>query len=133
MSAPPLSLTASLSHLHARLNALDDAIGESRNRVDALSLHVSDVESLVDKAALSHAGWFERLASMLESDTQRSAAVARKQEHLAASLGIRSRGTSYRFWRFCSHVALFVGSVFSLVFISPVSVIWKWKERRRLR
>eukprot|EP00173_Palmaria_palmata_P001931 Plantae.Rhodophyta-Palmaria_palmata.ctg21627.p1 GENE.Plantae.Rhodophyta-Palmaria_palmata.ctg21627~~Plantae.Rhodophyta-Palmaria_palmata.ctg21627.p1 ORF type:complete len:278 (-),score=28.75 Plantae.Rhodophyta-Palmaria_palmata.ctg21627:430-1233(-) len=68
---------------------------------------------------------------MLESDTQRSAAFTRKRERLAASLGFRPRGTSYCFWRFCSHVALFIGIVISLVFISPVSAVWRWKERRR--
>jgi hypothetical protein len=121
---------SSVATLHARLDALRASLASACAHSDALAAQVAEVERLVDGAAARHAAWDAHLVSMLEADTRRSAEVARKQETLAAALGIRPRGAATLLWRAAGHVALFLTLVLSLLFVSPYSAARRWSERR---
>lgn len=123
---------ASVEALRVRLEELRASIDSAHIQSETLAAHVAEVTQLVDGAATRHAAWESRLASMVESDTRRSAEVAQKQETLAAALGIRPRGASNPLWRLVQHFLLFIGLVFSVVFVSPFSALKRWKENRKV-
>lgn len=125
MSVPPIPA------LHERLDAMRDSLATARAQSASLGSHVQHVSRLVDEAASRHDAWDARLVHMLESDTRRSAEVARRQEALAAALGIGPRGAGNPMWRGLQHVALFVGLVLSFAFVGPFEALWQWGRRKR--
>lgn len=113
-----------------RMDRIRSSIQSAQSQSEALAEHVAEMTQLVDGAASRHAEWETKLASMVESDTRRSAEVAQKQETLAAALGIRPRANSSPVWRVIQHVLFFIGLIFSVVFVSPLSALKRWNEKR---
>jgi hypothetical protein len=116
--------------LRARLDTLRASLARAQAHSDKLASHVVELKQLVDGAGTRHAAWESRLASMVDSDTRRSAAVARRQESLAAQLGIRPRGTTNPFWRAVQHVLFIIGLTFSVVLVGPFSALKRWSDKR---
>lgn len=121
---------SSVGDLRARIDSLRTSIGKAHSHSEALAEHVAEMTQLVDDAASRHAEWETKLASMVESDTRRSAEVAQKQESLAVALGIRPLGASSPVWRVIQHVVFLIGLALSLILVSPLSALKRWNDKR---
>lgn len=115
------------------MDSIRASIHSAQLQSETLEEHVYEMKQLVDGAASRHAEWERRLASMVESDTRRSAEVAQKQETIAAALGIRPRAISSPVWRVVQHLLFFVGLIFSVLFVSPLLALRRLNEKRGSR
>lgn len=124
------TISAELERLQGRLDALARGISQGNAQEDTVALTCRRITLQVSECAERHAKWDERLISMLEHDTRRSAEVARRQDELATRIGLRPRGEKSRLWYGLSYFVLILSLIISFVIVTPLTAIRRWYERR---
>lgn len=129
-----------LANVSLRIGDMNSAVDAAHAREIDLSGRVADLARLLDELVEKHSETDERLAHMLEVDTQRSEEVKRKHEELASNFGgIRAVQTSPWGWAYLSKLVFYVSVALSFLFVSPFTALynviartWRRKERRAI-